>query len=380
MSGDRKEAGAGDVMLSNEAFHDLFEDATRLAAGSHSGVYATRPFVTLTYAQSLDACIARERGKPLLLSGKDSMLITHKIRACHEAILVGVGTVIADNPSLTTRLVQGASPRPIVLDSTLRTPLTSKILNRPPKEAPILVCSRDRLDNSVELKHRAQALEKKGALILRCECCSNGRINIRKMLRSIRSVLGIRSIMVEGGAQVIRGFLSETQRVVVGCGPTEATGPAQPSGAGGKTAEATGPTRASGAGGKTTEATETTSATGVSGSDSKRGCDFGVVVDQIILTIAPVLLFGLSPYHHERCLQVNSSGSSVGQGCRGSGTSLGSGGRSGGDSGVRGKSGLGSGTGTLGELSVSRLRNVTYTVAGRDLLMRAEFSYSTSIS
>ena len=64
-------------------------------------------FVTLTYAQSLDGSIAAVRGEPLRLSGEASMRMTHELRAVHDAIAVGIGTVLADNPSLTVRLVPG---------------------------------------------------------------------------------------------------------------------------------------------------------------------------------------------------------------------------------------------------------------------------------
>ena len=71
---------------------------------------STSRFMTLTYAQSLDGCISAARGAPLRLSGEESMMMTHKIRGMHDAIMVGIGTVLADNPSLTVRLVSGVQP------------------------------------------------------------------------------------------------------------------------------------------------------------------------------------------------------------------------------------------------------------------------------
>lgn len=62
-----------------------------------------RPFVTVSYAQSLDGSIAEIPDHPLALSGKQSLSLTHSIRAAHNAILVGIGTVLADNPALTVR-------------------------------------------------------------------------------------------------------------------------------------------------------------------------------------------------------------------------------------------------------------------------------------
>ena len=97
-----------------------------------------RPLVTLSYAQSLDGSIARERGKPLALSGPESMRLTHQLRAAHDAILVGIGTVLADDPQLTVRLVEGKSPIPVILDSRLAISPTARLFQNPKK--PILVC------------------------------------------------------------------------------------------------------------------------------------------------------------------------------------------------------------------------------------------------
>ena len=93
-----------------------------------------RPQVILSYAQSLDGCIAARRGCRLALSGADSMKLTHTLRAGNDAVLVGIGTVLADDPLLSVRLAKGPSPRPVVLDSRLRLPVRCHLLhngNRP---------------------------------------------------------------------------------------------------------------------------------------------------------------------------------------------------------------------------------------------------------
>ncbi len=87
-----------------------------------------RPFVTLTYAQSLDGSIAGEGNRPLSLSCESALALTHELRAAHDAILVGIGTVLADNPRLNVRLVNGEDPRPIVVDSRLRIPRNVNLL------------------------------------------------------------------------------------------------------------------------------------------------------------------------------------------------------------------------------------------------------------
>ncbi len=158
-----------------------------------------RPFITLSYAQSLDGSITAQRGQPLSLSGAESMRLTHQIRAGHDAILVGIGTVLADDPSLTVRLVDGRHPQPIIVDSHLRTPLTAKLLQHP---HPPLIAATDAADF-----RRAAALEKAGATVLRLPAAPDGRVQLPALLHQLYD-RGIRSVMVEGGAQIITSFLA----------------------------------------------------------------------------------------------------------------------------------------------------------------------------
>src|SRR5687768_14040118 len=86
-----------------------------------------RPFVTLSYAQSLDGSIAVNSGASLALSGLESTCLTHQLRSLHDGILVGISTVLTDNPQLSVREWDGPSPQPIVLDSHLRMPATARL-------------------------------------------------------------------------------------------------------------------------------------------------------------------------------------------------------------------------------------------------------------
>ena len=101
---------------------------TALATASEHRQRTGRPLVTLSYAQSLDGSIADRPGRPLSLSGSQSMILTHGLRASHDAILVGIGTVLADNPRLNVRLVTGKSPQPVIVDSRLRFPPYANLL------------------------------------------------------------------------------------------------------------------------------------------------------------------------------------------------------------------------------------------------------------
>ncbi len=158
------------------------------------------PFVTLTYAQSLDGSIAAEPGKPLQLSNPESQAFTHQLRAMHDAVLVGVNTVLSDDPRLTVRLVGGRSPQPIVLDGQLRFPLAARLL-RSPCVAPIIVTT----DGACAM--REGALREAGAQVVRLPSIPNGHIDLRSLLMHLQQ-LGIGSLMVEGGGRVITNFLS----------------------------------------------------------------------------------------------------------------------------------------------------------------------------
>ena len=92
-----------------------------------------RPFVTVSFAISADLCLSSTRGRPSRVSSDAALRVTHELRAAHGAILVGVGTVLADDPLLTARLAAGPSPRRVVLDSRLRVPVTARLLSASPE-------------------------------------------------------------------------------------------------------------------------------------------------------------------------------------------------------------------------------------------------------
>jgi riboflavin biosynthesis pyrimidine reductase len=98
-----------------------------LAAGGTAGL----PVVTLAWARTSSGAIAAADGSRTAVSGSESLLLTHRLRALHRAILVGIQTVLSDDPLLSVRLVEGSQPRPVVLDSRLRTPPRARLLTRP---------------------------------------------------------------------------------------------------------------------------------------------------------------------------------------------------------------------------------------------------------
>lgn len=162
-----------------------------------------RPLVTLSYAQSLDGSLAIQRGQPLALSGGESLLLTHQLRAAHDAILIGVDTLLSDNPRLTVRLVDGKNPQPVILDSHLRTPLHANLFAEGRK--PWLATS-----EHPDPQKRAELISA-GARLLPFPLDVSGRVPLDALLACLAE-MGINTLMVEGGARVITAFL-ESQLV-----------------------------------------------------------------------------------------------------------------------------------------------------------------------
>ncbi|KAF5368408.1 hypothetical protein D9758_002165 [Tetrapyrgos nigripes] len=179
-----------------------------------------RPHVTLTFAQSVDAKIAGQNGKQLILSGKESMVMTHWMRTMHDAIMIGIGTAFNDDPQLNTRHLPPRPPnpaqnghdkpyhlpRPVILDTHLRFSPTSKLLKNYQQGSgrrPWVFCSSDAPD----VKRKQDALEQAGARIIQISGVEDGHLSLPAVLKSLHD-MGIRSLMVEGGARVIRSFFS----------------------------------------------------------------------------------------------------------------------------------------------------------------------------
>ncbi|MFT5196220.1 MAG: riboflavin-specific deaminase-like protein [Cellvibrionaceae bacterium] len=160
-----------------------------------------RPYVTLSWAQSLDGSLTLKQGASSPISCPDSLIMTHQLRSRHEGILVGIGTVLADNPSLTARL--GVSkdcqqPRPIVLDSRLRIPADSRLFTYSacPIIATTAFATQEPRDNQ-NLK----------AEVLCLPATETGAIALKPLLIQLGK-MGVRSVMVEGGGRVITSFLN----------------------------------------------------------------------------------------------------------------------------------------------------------------------------
>ncbi|MBT2637856.1 bifunctional diaminohydroxyphosphoribosylaminopyrimidine deaminase/5-amino-6-(5-phosphoribosylamino)uracil reductase RibD [Bacillus sp. ISL-39] len=157
------------------------------------------PYVTLKSATSLDGKIATVTGESKWITGEEARKDVHRFRHSHDAILVGVNTVIKDNPSLTTRIESGGkNPVRVVLDNTLRTPLDSRIVNDRAAETIIVTGGRAEAE-------RIKQFTELGIEVIKLE---TEQVEIHGMLKKLGD-WGITSIYVEGGAEVHGSFLKE---------------------------------------------------------------------------------------------------------------------------------------------------------------------------
>ena len=173
---------------------------------------AGRPYVVLKYAQSIDGRIATLGGDARWISSEAERRISHGLRAACDAVLVGVGTAIVDDPRLTVRMVPGSSPLRVVLDSTLRLPSTAHVFD---DEARTVV-----LTTSSSSEDRRAALRARAVGVHVVEDGPRG-VDLAGALQTLRA-LGVDSLLVEGGARVITSFFAEklVDRLVVGIAPT----------------------------------------------------------------------------------------------------------------------------------------------------------------
>ncbi|MFC5467826.1 bifunctional diaminohydroxyphosphoribosylaminopyrimidine deaminase/5-amino-6-(5-phosphoribosylamino)uracil reductase RibD [Cohnella suwonensis] len=154
------------------------------------------PFVTLKTAMTMDGRIATRTGHSRWITGEQSREAVHTLRHKHQGIMVGIGTIKADDPELTTRLsVPGLHPARIVVDAKLAIPEDARVLNG---EADTILLASERADAG-----KADRLEAKGAKVLRCG--DGDRVDLTKAM-ALLGEMGIGSILLEGGG-VLNGAM-----------------------------------------------------------------------------------------------------------------------------------------------------------------------------
>ena len=177
----------------------LEDEARKLNEVFIKWVTKNLPFITLKFACSLDGKIATSTGESQWISCEASRKFTHHLRDINDAILVGVGTILKDNPSLTTRLVEGKNPVRVIVDSNARTPLDSKVVTD--KSARTIIAT-----TSNAPPEKISALKNLGVEII---FAGDGeRVDLKILMRTLAE-REITSVLVEGGGTIHFSMLKE---------------------------------------------------------------------------------------------------------------------------------------------------------------------------
>ncbi|RKY57306.1 MAG: bifunctional diaminohydroxyphosphoribosylaminopyrimidine deaminase/5-amino-6-(5-phosphoribosylamino)uracil reductase RibD [Candidatus Latescibacterota bacterium] len=188
----------------------LEDEAKELNRAYFKYITTGRPFVTLKWAQTLDGRIATSSGDSRWITGEGARKHAHRLRAEADAVVVGVGTVLADDPQLTVRLTKGRDPLRVVLDSELRTPPTAKVLSG----GRAVLATTERAS-----PERRKVLEEAGAEVWVLPE-RDGRVDLEALLAKLAGE-GRISVLVEGGREVLTSFLRRgmCDRIVIFLAP-----------------------------------------------------------------------------------------------------------------------------------------------------------------
>lgn len=204
---DPRVAGGGIAILTAAGIEILDgvleEEARDLNAGFFTRIAQGRPLVTLKLATSLDGKIATLSGESKWITGPAARSLGHQLRASHDAILVGSGTALADDPELTCRLsgLKERSPVRIVLDSRLRLPLSARLVADQTRHPTWLVTGAD------HAPARLAPYREAGVTLIQLPIGKSGRVDLPAVLMSLGE-LGLTRLLVEGGANLATSLLA----------------------------------------------------------------------------------------------------------------------------------------------------------------------------
>jgi len=177
----------------------LKSEAAKLNEVFEKYITTKEPFVLLKIAQSLDGKIATAKGESKWITGEKARKRVHQLRDEFDALLVGIGTVQADNPSLDCRNKGGASPYRIIVDSSLQISLHAKALKHTDKKTVIATTVKAN-------KHKVNAIEKMGHTIIVIRE-KEGRVNLKSLMKELGK-MNITSVMIEGGSSISASALA----------------------------------------------------------------------------------------------------------------------------------------------------------------------------
>ena len=160
-----------------------------------------RPYITLKIASSLDGKVALKSGKSQWITSEASRALVHQMRSEYDAVMVASATVIADDPTLTVRHVEGRNPKRIILDASLRVPESAKVVSDEFTSSTIILAS----DGAIKDKSaKVQSLEARGVKVLPIRTTS-GQFDLQEAFFALRKS-GITSILVEPGPTLATSF------------------------------------------------------------------------------------------------------------------------------------------------------------------------------
>ncbi len=174
----------------------LEKEAIELNKAFTKAITKSLPYVLIKTAMSADGKIACNTGESRGLSSPEALEFVHKLRNEYDCILVGIGTVLQDDPRLTCRMPGGRNPLRVILDSRLSIPLNARVLA---DQNVVIACT------SAASKVKKKALQKKGIAV---EEFGKKQVNLRQLLKWL-AARGKNSVLVEGGSEVNASFLEE---------------------------------------------------------------------------------------------------------------------------------------------------------------------------
>jgi len=178
----------------------LEDEARRLNEAYIRFITVKRPFVILKLAQSLDGKIATSKGESKWITGEKARRLVHRLRNEMDAVMVGINTIIKDDPSLDCRLRGGRNPLRIILDSKLRIPCDARVLDHNDGRTIIVTTERANRDKMERI------MDKGGQILIVND--RGGRVDIRDMMKRLGR-MDIMSILIEGGSSIATSAISE---------------------------------------------------------------------------------------------------------------------------------------------------------------------------
>lgn len=177
----------------------LEKDAKKLNEVYIKYTKTKRPFVTIKVAMSIDGKIATSTGSSKFITSKEARTYVHQLRSEMDAVMVGLNTVLRDDPELTPRLVNGKDPMKIVVDSNLKIPKNSHLMKEPGK---LIIAT-----TSKAPKNYVKKLQQKGVNVLVTNS-KKGMVDLQDLVKQLGRH-EITSVMIEGGAQLNSSAIKE---------------------------------------------------------------------------------------------------------------------------------------------------------------------------